>query len=191
MRAKCRAQRLTPALAELESIATEVGVAVGIGQAFPVTIERVREWATTLNGKGIVLAPVSACAQSSGGSVTLRTDRPDQTLYRLCAGAMLISRSGQVWVGQRIDTPGAWQMPQGGIDTGGDGRRRPPCANYARKLVTSRSSCLPRPDGWLIYDLPPALAARSWGREVSWPGAEMGSPSGCSVATTKSTLVAS
>ena len=47
-------------LAELESIAGEVGVSVGIGQAFPVTIERVREWAATLNGKGIVLAPVSA-----------------------------------------------------------------------------------------------------------------------------------
>jgi polysaccharide deacetylase 2 family uncharacterized protein YibQ len=47
-------------LAELESIASEVGVSVGIGQAFPVTIERMREWAATLNGKGIVLAPVSA-----------------------------------------------------------------------------------------------------------------------------------
>lgn len=47
-------------LAELESIAGEVGVSVGIGQAFPVTIARIREWAATLNGKGIVLAPVSA-----------------------------------------------------------------------------------------------------------------------------------
>lgn len=47
-------------LAELESIAEEVGVSVGIGQAFPVTIERIREWAATLNGKGIVLAPISA-----------------------------------------------------------------------------------------------------------------------------------
>ncbi len=47
-------------LAELEAIAGEVGVSVGIGQAFPVTIERVREWAATLNGKGIMLAPVSA-----------------------------------------------------------------------------------------------------------------------------------
>lgn len=47
-------------LAELETIAAEVGVSVGIGQAFPVTIERIREWAATLNGKGLVLAPVSA-----------------------------------------------------------------------------------------------------------------------------------
>ena len=28
---------------------------------------------------------------------------------------MLFSRSGKVWVGQRIDTPDAWHMPQGGI----------------------------------------------------------------------------
>jgi polysaccharide deacetylase 2 family uncharacterized protein YibQ len=47
-------------LAELESIAAEVGVSVGIGQAFPVTIERLRDWSATLNGKGIVLAPISA-----------------------------------------------------------------------------------------------------------------------------------
>lgn len=47
-------------LAELESIAEEVGVSVGIGQAFPVTIERIREWAAGLPAKGIVLAPISA-----------------------------------------------------------------------------------------------------------------------------------
>jgi len=47
-------------LAELESIAGEAGASVGIGQAFPVTIERIQAWAASLNGKGLVLAPVSA-----------------------------------------------------------------------------------------------------------------------------------
>ena len=29
---------------------------------------------------------------------------------------MLFSRIGKIWVGQRIDSVNAWQMPQGGID---------------------------------------------------------------------------
>lgn len=47
-------------LTELERIAKDAGVSIAIGQAFPVTIERVREWAQTLEGKGLALVPVSA-----------------------------------------------------------------------------------------------------------------------------------
>ncbi|HEY0623414.1 RNA pyrophosphohydrolase [Sphingomonas sp.] len=45
----------------------------------------------------------------------------DALPYRPCAGVMLLSRDGQVFVGQRLDsTLEAWQMPQGGIDPGED-----------------------------------------------------------------------
>ncbi|MBO6783241.1 MAG: divergent polysaccharide deacetylase family protein [Alphaproteobacteria bacterium] len=47
-------------LAEVEAIARETGVSIAIGQAFPVTIERIREWSDTLSGKGISLVPISA-----------------------------------------------------------------------------------------------------------------------------------
>ncbi len=47
-------------LAEVEQIARETGVSIAIGQAFPVTIERVREWSDKLSGKGIALVPISA-----------------------------------------------------------------------------------------------------------------------------------
>jgi polysaccharide deacetylase 2 family uncharacterized protein YibQ len=47
-------------LIELERIAKDAGVSIAIGQAFPVTIERVREWAQTLESKGLALVPVSA-----------------------------------------------------------------------------------------------------------------------------------
>jgi len=47
-------------LAEVESIAQEAGVSIAIGQAFPVTIERIRAWADTLDEKGIALVPISA-----------------------------------------------------------------------------------------------------------------------------------
>ena len=50
--------------------------------------------------------------------MTTSTDLP----YRPCAGIMLANRSGKIFVGQRIDNPhsDAWQMPQGGIDEGGE-----------------------------------------------------------------------
>ena len=48
------------ALAALEAEALAVGSALGVAQGYPVTLERLRQWAATLDGKGLVLAPVSA-----------------------------------------------------------------------------------------------------------------------------------
>ena len=46
---------------------------------------------------------------------TKRTRRP----YRLGVGAVLFDRRGRVFVARRIDTASeAWQLPQGGIDSG-------------------------------------------------------------------------
>jgi uncharacterized protein len=47
-------------LAELEQVARQSGQAIGLGEPFPVTIERLGQWAATLPAKGIELAPVSA-----------------------------------------------------------------------------------------------------------------------------------
>jgi putative (di)nucleoside polyphosphate hydrolase len=40
--------------------------------------------------------------------------------YRLCVGLMLINSERKIFCGERRDTPGAWQMPQGGIQKGED-----------------------------------------------------------------------
>lgn len=45
---------------------------------------------------------------------------PDAPLYRPCVGIVLFNAGRQVFVGERIDSPGAWQMPQGGVDAGED-----------------------------------------------------------------------
>lgn len=50
-------------LAEAERLATRRGYAVAMGFPYPVTIERVAAWATGLEGRGVVLAPVSAIAR--------------------------------------------------------------------------------------------------------------------------------
>ncbi|MSP88599.1 MAG: divergent polysaccharide deacetylase family protein [Alphaproteobacteria bacterium] len=47
-------------LGELELIARATGFAVGIGQSYPVTIERLAVWAEALDAKGFALAPISA-----------------------------------------------------------------------------------------------------------------------------------
>ncbi len=52
-------------LAELEAAARRGGQALGIGFAYPVTLERVALWAKTLEDKGLALAPVSALAATS------------------------------------------------------------------------------------------------------------------------------
>ncbi len=42
----------------------------------------------------------------------------DSRPYRECVGITLFNRNGDVFMGERCDTPGAWQMPQGGVDAG-------------------------------------------------------------------------
>ena len=50
------------ALADLETVAQEQRVAIGIARALPVSIDRIQRWAGNLQRKGVVLAPVSAIA---------------------------------------------------------------------------------------------------------------------------------
>ena len=49
-------------LAELERIARRSGYAVGIGQPFPVTLDRLALWTRTVEDRGFALSPVSAVA---------------------------------------------------------------------------------------------------------------------------------
>ena len=41
-------------------------------------------------------------------------------LYRPCVGITLINKNREIFIGERIDHPGAWQMPQGGMEDGED-----------------------------------------------------------------------
>lgn len=38
--------------------------------------------------------------------------------YRPNVGAFLLNHYGLVWLGERADIPGKWQMPQGGVEPG-------------------------------------------------------------------------
>ena len=94
--------------------------------------------------------------------VTARTG-PGGLPYRPCAGVVLMNRDGLVFAGSRIDMPGAWQMPQGGID--GD---ETPREAALRELVEETGvsphlvEAVDETPGWVFYDLPPELLGRIW-----------------------------
>lgn len=82
--------------------------------------------------------------------------------YRPCVGIVLFNAAGRVWVGERIDTPGAWQLPQGGIDA--DEQPWPAALRELKEEIgTDHVERLAEHPGWLTYDLPPEIAARRWG----------------------------
>jgi putative (di)nucleoside polyphosphate hydrolase len=88
---------------------------------------------------------------------------PNTLPYRPCVGVMLMNANGHIFVGERIDTPGAWQMPQGGIDEG-----EQPDEAALRELWEETGvnpahvSILAQTADWLTYDLPDHLLGKVW-----------------------------
>ncbi len=74
---------------------------------------------------------------------------------------MVTNRNGLVLAAERLDAPGAWQMPQGGIEEGED-----PEAAALRELEEETGireiRLLSETDGWLRYDLPPDVRDSVW-----------------------------
>lgn len=81
--------------------------------------------------------------------------------YRPCVGICLMNDQGQVFVAERLDTPGAWQMPQGGIDKG----EKPEDAalrELEEEIGTAKATYLGCTQDWLTYDLPDHLIGKVW-----------------------------
>ena len=81
--------------------------------------------------------------------------------YRLGVGSVLFNSAGEVFVAERIDMPGSWQMPQGGIDKGEE-----PEAAVMRELEeeigTDSAEIMACTEDWLSYDLPENLVGKVW-----------------------------
>ena len=96
----------------------------------------------------------------------------DHLPYRPCVGVCLFNTENKVFVGERIDTPGAWQMPQGGIDEGEDietAARR----ELQEEIGSNKVELLEVASQTTCYDLPGTLQQELWngrfrGQEQSW-----------------------
>lgn len=81
--------------------------------------------------------------------------------YRPNAGAVILNARGEALAGERLNMPGAFQYPQGGIDPGEDaldGARR----EVYEELGLQLNSAAPLhtvPD-WLLYDFPEGLGGK-------------------------------
>jgi putative (di)nucleoside polyphosphate hydrolase len=87
--------------------------------------------------------------------------------YRPCVGLAVINRAGLVFIGRRtagpehMDEAHAWQMPQGGIDSGED-----PWPAGLRELYEETNirsvERVGAIDDWLFYDIPREFVGRAW-----------------------------
>ncbi len=103
------------------------------------------------------------------------TTSPVHSLYRPCVGIALFNKAGKVFVGERIDTPGAWQMPQGGIDPNED-LEAAAFRELKEEIGTNKATILKIHDESIFYDIPDEILERlrkTWdtpykGQEQTW-----------------------
>lgn len=87
--------------------------------------------------------------------------------YRACVGLAVFNRDGLVFVGRRrvglkaASLRHAWQMPQGGIDSGEEPLQAARRELYEETNIVS-VSMLGETDDWLCYDIPTPLAGLAW-----------------------------
>ena len=109
-------------------------------------------------------------------------------LYRPCVGIVLINNHQEVFIGERIDHPGSWQLPQGGVENGED-----LATAFFRELSeetgTKNAKILdvyPEP---IRYDFPPGKRSRLYegqynAQEQTWVATEvLGTDSELSITT--------
>lgn len=92
--------------------------------------------------------------------------------YRPCVGLCLFNHDGLVFVGERIDSRGAWQMPQGGIDDGED-IITAAYRELKEEIGTDKADIIKIAEQKICYDVPPELSTKHWGgkyrgQEQAW-----------------------
>jgi putative (di)nucleoside polyphosphate hydrolase len=91
-----------------------------------------------------------------------RRKEQDPRPFRTGVGIMLVNRDGLVFVAQRIDADGAWQMPQGGIDKG-ETPAHAALRELAEETGIEPAEILAESREWLSYELPRKLSGKVWG----------------------------
>lgn len=82
--------------------------------------------------------------------------------WRPGVGIVLLNKHGHVFVAERLDNPGAWQMPQGGIDEG-ENPEKAVFREMEEEIGTRDAKILGMMEDWVYYDIPQRLAKKLWG----------------------------
>ena len=84
--------------------------------------------------------------------------------WRLGVGITLINQENKIFMGERIDNKGAWQMPQGGIKvaTNEDLEIAAKRELYEETGI-KRAKIINQSKGWYYYYLPENLKSKLWG----------------------------
>lgn len=92
--------------------------------------------------------------------------------YRPCVGIFLFNEEKKVFVGERLDNPGSWQMPQGGINDG-ETIERAALREMREETGTDSAEIVRISNTVYTYDLPHHLLGKLWqgkykGQEQRW-----------------------
>ncbi len=74
----------------------------------------------------------------------------------------MLNKDGKIFVAERLDNRGAWQMPQGGIDEG----EEPEVAVFREmkeEIGTKNAKIIGTIEDWIHYDIPERTAKKLWG----------------------------
>ena len=94
--------------------------------------------------------------------------------WRISVGICLLSRNRNIFLGERIDNKGAWQMPQGGVDIKED---KSLLSAAKRELYEETGvknvKLLKESKNWYYYHLPDYLQKKLWsgrfvGQKQKW-----------------------
>ncbi len=84
--------------------------------------------------------------------------------WRLSVGIVLLNTDKKVFIGERIDNQGSWQMPQGGVNISSNERLEDAAKRELFEETGVKSAkIILKSDNWYYYFLPGFLSKKLWG----------------------------
>ena len=84
--------------------------------------------------------------------------------WRLGVGIILINQDNKIFMGERIDNKGAWQMPQGGVNVAiNESLDNAAKRELYEETGVKTAKIINRSEGWYYYYLPENLQTKLWG----------------------------